>query len=66
MEGDEIIRNTAEVKNSLDTYRFQIEQIIDGITVYFVDDTQRKFMITRLEEMLEMIPYEISQKSYRT
>ena len=64
-EGDEIIRHNVEVKRSLDTYRFQIERVIDGITVYFVDDNQRKFMITSLEEMLEMTPDEISQKRYR-
>ncbi|KFN03489.1 hypothetical protein D0U04_25115 [Bacillus clarus] len=64
-EGDEIIRHTAEVKRGLDTYRFEIERVVDGITVYFVDENQRKFMVVSLEEMLEMIPDEISQKRYR-
>ncbi|ENQ3077982.1 hypothetical protein ACEOWG_001155 [Bacillus cereus] len=64
-EGYEIIRHTAEVKCGLDTYRFEIDKVVDGITVYFLDENHRRFMIVSLDEMLEMILDEISRKRYR-
>ncbi|MFD3447432.1 hypothetical protein ACFDTO_22830 [Microbacteriaceae bacterium 4G12] len=64
-EGKELIWHIAEVKRGNNTYYFEISRSVDYIAVYFIDENKRRFSIASLEEMLAMIPDEISQKRYR-
>lgn len=64
-EGEELIWHIAEVERGHNTYRFEIHKAVSYMAVYLVDRNQKRFLISSLEEMLSMIPDEISRKRYR-
>ncbi|MGG0239661.1 hypothetical protein [Bacillus rhizoplanae] len=64
-EGQELIWHIEEVERGHNTYRFEIHKAVGYMAVYFIDRNQKRFLISNLEEMLAMIPDEISRKRYR-
>lgn len=54
----------ATVTNGDDTYCFEINQTMDCITVYFVDELQQRWEIASVEELVDVIVTEIDQQCY--
>lgn len=64
-EGQKLISHIAEIKRGHNMYYFEINKATDCISVYFIDDNQRRFNITSSEDMLMTIGNEVEQKRYR-
>lgn len=60
----ELIWYIVEVKHGCNTYCFEINKTDDYLVVYFIDQWQRRLIITSVEGTLDMIVDEVDKQRY--